>query len=74
MSKETLFILDSLRCDLSRAVRAVSVIQAAMAAGAIPGKEDAPDALYCVWERLYDISEKISQQVDAEYKQRRAEA
>ena len=71
MSAAVLTELDSLRVSLKRIVHAISVIQSAMENNVLADERDASEALFCVWESLYDTSNKISEQIDKEYAIRR---
>lgn len=71
MSKSVLCELDTLRNDLRRVVSAISVIQTAMESNTLADEKDAPEALYLAWEKLYDVSKRISDVVDQEYAIRR---
>ena len=68
---ESLSEFDRLRNDLTRAVCAISIIQTAMAEDVVADPSDAPEALFCVWERLCEIREEFSSLVDKEYTLRR---
>lgn len=71
MSKSVLCELDTLRNDLRRVVSAISVIQTAMESKTLADEKDAPEALFLAWEKLYDVSKRISDVVDQEYAIRR---
>ncbi|MGM9600647.1 MAG: hypothetical protein ACI3W5_03535 [Faecousia sp.] len=70
MSSEVLCNLDALRNSLKRAVSAVSVIQSAIECDILADENEASEALFFVWEKLYDISKQISEQIDIEYANR----
>lgn len=71
MSKSVLFELDTLRNDLTRIVAAISVINSSMENNVVDNMNVASDALFCVWENLYNVSKRISDVVDQEYAIRR---
>ena len=71
MSSKTLVDLDALRNSLGSTIHMVSIIQSAIEKGVLSEEADAPEALFCVWERLWDIHHKFSAIIDAEFQKKR---
>lgn len=71
MRSEALIELDSLCNSLSRTIHVLSVIQSAIENDVLSEEADAPEALLCVWEQLWDIKRKFSDILDAEFARKR---
>ena len=67
MSNQALAELDALRNSLKRTTHMVSVLQSAMENKVLTDEEDAPEALFCVFEQMWDISHRFSDILDAEF-------
>ena len=67
MSNDVLTELDALRNSLKRTTRMVSIIQSAMENNVLTDEADAPEALFCVFEQMWDISRRFSDILDAEF-------
>lgn len=67
MSNDVLAELDTLRNSLKRTTHMVSIIQSAMENNVISDEADAPEALFCVFEQMWDISHRFSDILDAEF-------
>ena len=67
MSNNALAELDSLRNSLKRTSHMVSIIQSAMENNVLNDEADAPEALFCVFEQMWDISHRFSDILDAEF-------
>lgn len=67
MSNNALAELDSLRNSLKRTTHMVSIIQSAMENNVLTDEADAPEALFCVFEQMWDISHRFSDILDAEF-------
>lgn len=67
MSNNALAELDSLRNSLKRTTHMVSIIQSAMENNVLNDEADAPEALFCVFEQMWDISHRFSDILDAEF-------
>ena len=67
MSNNALAELDSLRNSLKRTTHMVSIIQSAMENNVLNDEADAPEALFCVFEQMWDISRRFSDILDAEF-------
>lgn len=73
MSKNALAELDALRNSLKRTTHMVSIIQSAIENNVLTDEADAPEALFCVFEQMWDISQRFSDILDAEFVRMRAE-
>ena len=71
MSNQALAELDSLCNSLKRTTHMVSIIQSAMENNVISDEADAPEALFCVFEQMWDISHRFSDILDAEFSRMR---
>ena len=67
MSNDVLAELDALRNSLKRTTHMVSIIQSAMENNVLTDEADAPEALFCVFEQMWDISRRFSDILDAEF-------
>ena len=67
MSNNALAELDSLHNSLKRTTHMVSIIQSAMENNVLNDEADAPEALFCVFEQMWDISHRFSDILDAEF-------
>ena len=67
MSSNALVELDSLCNSLKRTTHMVSIIQSAMENNVLNDEADAPEALFCVFEQMWDISHRFSDILDAEF-------
>ena len=67
MSNDVLAELDALRNSLKRTTHMVSIIQSAMENNVLIDEADAPEALFCVFEQMWDISRRFSDILDAEF-------
>ena len=67
MSNSVLIELDSLRNSLKRTTHMVSVIQSAMEHNVLSDEADAPEALFSVFEQMWDISKRFFDILDAEF-------
>ena len=67
MSNNALAELDALRNSLKRTTHMVSIIQSAMENNVLTDEEDAPEALFCVFEQMWDIGQRFSDILDAEF-------
>ena len=67
MSNNALAELDSLRNSLKRTTHMVSIIQSAMENNVLNDEADAPEAVFCVFEQMWDISHRFSDILDAEF-------
>lgn len=67
MSNDVLAELDALRNSLKRTTHVVSIIQSAMENNVLTDEADAPEALFCVFEQMWDISRRFSDILDAEF-------
>lgn len=67
MSNNALAELDTLRNSLKRTTHMVSIIQSAMENNVLTDEADAPEALFCVFEQMWDISHRFSDILDAEF-------
>lgn len=67
MNNGALSELDALRNSLKRTTHMVSVIQSAMENNVLTDEADAPEALFCVFEQMLDISQRFSDILDAEF-------
>lgn len=67
MSNNALAELDALRNSLKRTTHMVSIIQSAMENNVLTDEADAPEALFCVFEQMWDISHRFSDILDAEF-------
>ena len=72
MSNNALVELDSLCNSLKSTTHMVSIIQSAMENNVLTDEADAPEALVCVFERMWDISHRFSDILDAEFAKIRA--
>lgn len=72
MSSKALVELDALRNSLGNTIHMVSIIQSALENNVLADEADAPDALFCVWERLWDLHRQFSAIIDAEFQKKRA--
>lgn len=71
MSNNALAELDALRNSLKRTTHMVSIIQSAMENNVLTDEADAPEALFCVFEQMWDISRRFSDILDAEFAKNR---
>ena len=67
MSNNALAELDALRNSLKRTTHMVSIIQSAMENNVLTDEEDAPEALFCVFEQMWDSGQRCSEILDAEF-------
>lgn len=67
MSNNALVELDSLCNSLKRTTHMVSIIQSAMENNVLNDEADATEALFCVFEQMWDISHRFSDILDAEF-------
>lgn len=67
MSNDVLAELDALRNSLKRTTHMVSIIQSAMENNVLTDEADAPEALFCVFEQMWDIIRRFSDILDAEF-------
>ena len=67
MSNNALAELDSLRNSLKRTTHMVSIIQSAMENNVLNDEADAPEALFCVFEQMWDICQRFSDILDVEF-------
>ena len=67
MSNNALVELDSLCNSLKSTTHMVSIIQSAMETNVLTDEADAQEALVCVFERMWDISHRFSDILDAEF-------
>ena len=72
MSNNALVELDSLCNSLKSTTHMVSIIQSAMENNVLTDEADAQEALVCVFERMWDISHRFSDILDAEFTKIRA--
>lgn len=73
MSSKALVDLDALRNSLGSTIHMVSIIQSAAESNVFADEKDVPEALFCVWERLWDIHRQFSAVIDAEFQKKRAD-
>lgn len=72
MNNDALIELDVLRNSLNSTIHMVCVIQSAMEHNVLSDEADAPGALFCVCERMWDISRRFSDILDTEFAKIRA--
>ena len=71
MSNQALVELDALCNSLKRTTHMVSIIQSAMENNVLTDEADAPEALVCVFEQMWDIGQRFSDILDAEFSRMR---
>lgn len=71
MNSKALVDLDALRNSLGSTIHMVSIIQSAAENNVFSDEKDVPEALFCVWERLWDIHHQFSAIIDAEFQKKR---
>lgn len=71
MRGSALVELDALCNSLKRTTHMVSIIQSAMENNVLTDEADAPEALFCVFEQMWDISRRFSDILDAEFAKNR---
>lgn len=64
MNGETLVKLSDLSNALATTTHLVSVIHTAAESGCIADDADIPEAIFCAWQRLWDIGSQLNELVN----------